>query len=126
MIKHFYKKEYNIYDGGCSICLNKFNEKSEVSITSCKHVFHYKCIHNWLYKNVKNPKCPNCNNEILNEDKNSHEKKETDIIAIMRRYGRYNSHNRFNRNDSNRRSITLDINSHEINENSSQRQEIKE
>ena len=126
MIKHFYKKEYNIYDGGCSICLNKFNEKSEVSITSCKHVFHYKCIHNWLYKNVKNPKCPNCNNEILNEDKNSHEKKETDIIAIMRRYGRYNSHNRFNRNDSNRRSVTIDVYPYELNENSSQRKQIQE
>ena len=126
MKKHIYKKEYNQYGGGCSICLNKFDEKSEVSITSCKHVFHYKCIHNWLYKNIKNPRCPNCNNDILNEENNSDEKNETNIIRVLRRYRGHNSNNRLNQHDNNRRSITLDINHQSFDENSSQRKQIQE
>ena len=65
---HIYKKEYNQYGGGCSICLENFNKKSKVSITSCSHVFHYKCINEWLFKNILCPKCPNCNNEILKDN----------------------------------------------------------
>lgn len=64
---HIYKKEYNQYGGGCSICLENFNKKSKVSITPCNHVFHYKCINEWLFKNILCPKCPNCNNEILKD-----------------------------------------------------------
>ena len=67
MPEHLYKKEYNQYGGGCSICLENFNKKSKVSITSCNHVFHYKCINEWLFKNIFCPKCPNCNHEILND-----------------------------------------------------------
>ena len=70
LVEHSYKKEYNQYGGGCSICLENFNKKSKVSITSCSHVFHYKCIHEWLFKNILCPKCPNCNNEVLNEKEN--------------------------------------------------------
>lgn len=71
LAEHPYKKEYNQYGGGCSICLENFNKKSKVSITSCSHVFHYKCIYEWLFKNILCPKCPNCNNEILNDPKNN-------------------------------------------------------
>ena len=75
--EHIYKKEYNQYGGGCSICLENFNKKSKVSITSCNHVFHFKCIHEWLFKNILCPKCPNCNNEILKDyDKNSENNNE--------------------------------------------------
>ena len=65
MAEHFYKTEYNQYGGGCSICLENFKKKSKVAITPCKHVFHFKCIKDWLYKNAKNPKCPNCNIDVL-------------------------------------------------------------
>ena len=82
MKKHIYQKEYNQYGGGCSICLNKFDEKSEVSITSCNHVFHYKCIHNWLYKNIKNPRCPNCNNKILKDENYLDEKIEQILLEF--------------------------------------------
>jgi hypothetical protein len=87
MAEHFYKKEYNEFGGGCSICLTDFKKKSKVSITSCKHVFHYKCIHDWLYKNIRNPKCPNCNNEVLN-DEDEHklnQGKDTKIIKIKKK-----------------------------------------
>ena len=110
MIKHIYKKEYNQYGGGCSICLNKFNEKSEVSITSCQHVFHYKCIHNWLYKNIKSPKCPNCKYDILKDEDNSDKKKEKNIMTIVKRYRGSNSNKRLIQHDIIRRAITLDLN----------------
>ena len=73
LAEHIYKKEYNQYGGGCSICLENFNKKSKVSITSCNHVFHYKCIYEWLFKNILCPKCPNCNNEILKDNENNSE-----------------------------------------------------
>ena len=87
MAEHFYKKEYNEFGGGCSICLTDFKKKSKVSITSCKHVFHYKCIHDWLYKNIRNPKCPNCNNEVLNEEDEHklNQGKDTKIIKIKKK-----------------------------------------
>ena len=87
MAEHLYKKEYNEFGGGCSICLAEFKKKSKVSITPCKHVFHYKCIHDWLYKNIRNPKCPNCNNEILNEEEahNYNKEKDTKIIKIKKK-----------------------------------------
>ena len=93
MAQHLYKKEYNEYGGGCSICLEEFNKKSKVSITSCKHVFHYKCIYDWLYKNIKNPKCPNCNHEILkdvDENSESNKIKSTKVIKVKRKTGQNN------------------------------------
>ncbi len=86
MAEHLYKSEYNEYGGGCSICLDNFKKKSKVSITPCKHVFHYKCIKDWLYKNALNPKCPNCNKEVLVNDENDLNGKsdETKIIKIKK------------------------------------------
>lgn len=50
----------------CTICIEDFIEgKSKVSITPCQHIFHYKCLCKWLRQNVLNPKCPNCNHNLL-------------------------------------------------------------
>ena len=99
MAQHLYKKEYNQYGGGCSICLTEFKKKSKVSITSCKHVFHYQCIHDWLYKNVRNPKCPNCNHEILNDadENNVNKEKESKIIKVKKK-SQQMSNNNYNQN----------------------------
>ena len=66
-----YHKNMGLKDGtNCTICIEKFkNNKSKVSITSCGHIFHYKCLSNWLTKNVVNPKCPNCNHNLLQDVK---------------------------------------------------------
>ena len=62
-------KEYGLKDGNtCTICIENFKEKkSKVSVTPCQHVFHFKCLSNWLVNNVMNPKCPNCNYNLLEE-----------------------------------------------------------
>ena len=100
MVEHTYKNEYNKYGGGCSICLEEFKKKSKVSKTPCNHVFHYKCIKDWLYKNAKNPKCPNCNKEVLaNDEVDINEKiDETNIIKVKKKQQQNNNNNILNNN----------------------------
>ena len=86
MSEHLYKNEYNQYGGGCSICLENFKKKSIVSITPCNHVFHFKCIKNWLYKNIKNTKCPNCNKDVLTCEEKEPQTDDPQIIKIRRKY----------------------------------------
>ena len=124
MAQHLYKKEYNEYGGGCSICLGEFKKKSKVSITSCKHVFHYKCIHDWLYKNIRNPKCPNCNNEILNDEENNNNKEnQTKIIKVKRKSGQMN--NNMNQQNTADRGIAIN-NGSNIDASQSQRPQLGE
>ena len=52
------------YGSKCTICLEDYKEKDLVSITLCHHVFHYKCLSNWLYKNSTAIRCPNCNQPL--------------------------------------------------------------
>ena len=83
--KKFIKK-YGIKDGNtCTICIEDFKEKiSKVSITPCQHVFHYKCLRNWLIKNVLNPKCPNCNYNLIKDVENK-KIEEIQSIEVARR-----------------------------------------
>ena len=62
------KKEYEKYGTKCTICLEELKVGiDKVSLTPCFHVFHYKCLSDWLRKNTSNLKCPNCNFD-LNKD----------------------------------------------------------
>ena len=106
LVEHPYKKEYNQYGGGCSICLENFNKKSKVSITPCSHVFHYKCIHEWLFKNILCPKCPNCNNEVLNEQEN----KNNNINKIIHKNNNNNNKNSSENDEEENRDVILDFN----------------
>ena len=76
-----FRQEYGKKDGNtCTICIVNFKEKqSRVSITPCQHVFHYKCLSNWLIQNYMNPKCPNCNYNLLEE---FNKKKMDEILTI--------------------------------------------
>ena len=85
--KNIIRKIKNDYE--CSVCQEKFNELNKVSITPCKHFFHYDCLSSWLSKNIMNPRCPNCNADVLNEVKvdeiyitNAFKKFDNDIINI--------------------------------------------
>ena len=54
----------------CSICTENFVEdKSQVIITPCNHIFHPECIKPWIENNILEPKCPNCNFNILEKPK---------------------------------------------------------
>ena len=46
----------------CSICLNNIIEGEEIEILICRHLFHYKCIEEWL-KNKK--ECPFCRKKLI-------------------------------------------------------------
>ena len=67
--KRKYLKKENINETtACSICLEEFVEnKSEVSITPCMHIFHYKCLYNWLFMENSKSLCPYCNYDLLSE-----------------------------------------------------------
>ena len=62
----------------CTICLKKFkNNASKILIISCNHIFHYKCLYDWLITN-NHWKCPICNLDLTesvklipNSNKNS-------------------------------------------------------
>ena len=115
MAEHYYKSEYNQFGGGCSICLENFKKKSKVSMTPCKHVFHYKCIKDWLYKNVKNPKCPNCNKEVLVEDEIINDTKGGDDAKIIKVKKKQNSNNNINNNIINNNIINNNILNNNLN-----------
>ena len=65
-----YEKTHNKIDcPRCTICYEDFEvNNSVVSITPCQHIFHYKCLNNWLNQNILNPKCPNCNFDLMTID----------------------------------------------------------
>ena len=112
MAEHTYKSEYNQYGGGCSICLEEFKKKDRVSMTPCNHVFHHKCIKDWLYKNIKNPKCPNCNKEVLVEEENTIKEKTmgTQVIKVKKRQNNNNNILYNNLNFAGRNSIATNVN----------------
>ena len=62
-----YIKNNNINDCyKCTICLEDFIDGTSIIITTkCNHSFHFECFKDWVFKNINFPKCPNCNEPIL-------------------------------------------------------------
>ena len=60
-----YLEKINHFQTNCTICLEDYKNNSEVIYLFCKHIFHFKCLKNWLDKNILMPKCPNCNYNVL-------------------------------------------------------------
>ena len=60
-----YNEQINHFHTNCTICLEEFNSSMEVIFLFCKHIFHFKCLKDWLDKNILMPKCPNCNYNVL-------------------------------------------------------------
>ena len=102
-----YTKDLLINDcESCSICIENFEYgKTEVSITPCKHIFHFDCIKKWILDNVLNPKCPNCNfnllenqTEVLNINKNNNNENNNNVDLrrseniVIARINNNNSH----------------------------------
>ena len=89
-----YTKDLAINDcESCSICIENFEcGKSEISITPCKHIFHFSCIQKWILDNVLNPKCPNCNFNLL-------ESQTEEVLNINKKDSNGNNNNVNNNNN---------------------------
>ena len=52
---------WNHYNQECAICLTELDESKEdienISIGTCLHAFHKKCLNTWLSRNNKCPIC---------------------------------------------------------------------
>ena len=53
----------------CGICLEKIRKFDKKYITNCNHIFHFKCMKNWLYYENKKT-CPQCRNKEEWENSN--------------------------------------------------------
>ena len=87
-----YNSEVSSYGTNCTICLDNFTiGKCKVILTPCKHVFHKKCLSNWLHKNKTHPICPNCNLNFIDYEKqvskethhNNNNNRDSDINTII-------------------------------------------
>jgi len=74
----FYKDKADKEFTKCTICLDDYSSDSEVITLMCKHTFHYTCMRDWLSRIILHPKCPNCNDNILNLPEES---SESDIYS---------------------------------------------
>ena len=67
-----YNKKLKIeYGDNCTICLNNFYINLMICKTPCEHIFHKECFNKYL-KNIKNKDkllCPNCNQNLLINNK---------------------------------------------------------
>ena len=52
----------NDEDNDCTICLEEFNNDEEIIKLKCNHLFHLKCIDDWIKKNQS---CPLCRVNLL-------------------------------------------------------------
>ena len=60
-------KEVKNENEKCVICYENFKEKEDVKMTNCFHLFHYKCIKNWIKskdKSKETPDCPVCRRKL--------------------------------------------------------------
>lgn len=78
--KILFNSEIARISNNCTICLDEYNEESEVVKTECGHVFHYKCLESWLFSNIMNVKCPNCNYYFLEMDRVNKDVMQSRII----------------------------------------------
>ena len=51
----------------CSICQEKIKLREKISFTPCQHIFHYRCLSTWLYRDLHEPKCPNCKYDLIKD-----------------------------------------------------------
>jgi hypothetical protein len=87
---HNYNVKENEFSSNCTICLESFNEKSEVNLLGCHHIFHHLCLKEWLFKNILHvPKCPNCNllisnkwEQLENENRQAPVQRNNNIIQL--------------------------------------------
>ena len=60
------REKYRIEKSICSICQEDINSRQHCSILNCKHIFHKKCIKEWLVNTCEQPTCPCCRENVRN------------------------------------------------------------
>ena len=66
------ESKHEKYGNNCTICLEHLKiGVDKISLTPCQHVFHYKCLSNWLRNKDTTYKCPVCNCNILEYQNNN-------------------------------------------------------
>lgn len=79
-----YDTHLNAFGSNCTICLEDFKDKVRVIKLTCGHIFHEKCIKEWCNKELKGPKCPNCNEDIIKKNNSKITMKNTNTTnAVM-------------------------------------------
>lgn len=67
-LEPYYKGSRNTSSGGvnpdCAICINKIESNEYIRKLKCNHLFHKKCVDNWLKKNIENANCPMCRSKV--------------------------------------------------------------
>lgn len=53
------------HDATCSICCDNYNETDHVKVLDCAHLYHTRCITEWLKRNKK---CPLCKKQAITPD----------------------------------------------------------
>ena len=102
LIPKIYHKKNVVNDCfNCTICLEDFKEGlSNIVTTKCKHSFHFKCFKEWVWNNILFPKCPNCNNPILEVDNNNTPSNITTNQTSINTYTLQNTNTTFGANDT--------------------------
>ena len=80
------KFDIKLIEDTCSICLAEYKIASILKIFPCGHIFHKKCIRDWL---IKSNECPICKHDLTNEinlrkeelEKNFAEEEKEDEIS---------------------------------------------
>lgn len=62
-LEPYYKCEYGTTHD-CPICLNKIKCNEYIRKLKCNHLFHKKCVDNWLKRNIEHANCPMCREAV--------------------------------------------------------------
>lgn len=92
----------------CPICLDEYEEGVKLRILPCEHMYHIKCIDEWLLKNNRN--CPVCKRRVLPGDDDSESESENSSHNVR------SSGNASNNRNPERRSNNANVNQDSDNE----------
>ena len=109
----------------CAICIEKFVDKCLICVTPCKHIFHYECLSKYIdtAKIKQKPviKCPLCNYDFLEEEKDNKKLNEINNVNNEINNNQINNNetnnNETNNNENNEQNNSPPVGARVINEN---------